>query len=209
MITLDDKLDIFYKVVFKEEEEKCKKRLEELEERNKLALEEKIAEIEKKKEETIARRKLLAETQKNEMLSKAIGENRSRILQKREETLTDLISTLENKAREFALSKDYKDYILDKILNVIKGIEEEEIVIGLLEKDKINLEETIRQLGEDNNKNISFYTVVSDIIGGFILSDKNRSYNLDNSFKTIIEENRYLIGKKLYLSLEKTGGLNG
>lgn len=209
MITLDDKLDIFYKVVFKEEEEKCKKRLEELEERNKLALEEKIAEIEKKKEETIARRKLLAETQKNEMLSKAIGENRSRILQKREETLTDLISTLENKAREFALSKDYKDYILDKILNVIKGIEEEEIVIGLLEKDKINLEETIRQLGEDNNKNISFYTVVSDIIGGFILSDKDRSYNLDNSFKTIIEENRYLIGKRLYLSLEKTGGLNG
>lgn len=209
MITLDDKLDIFYKVVFKEEEEKCKKALEELEERNKLALEEKIVELEKKKEETITRRKLLAETQKNEMLSKAIGENRSRILVKREETLTDLISSLENKAREFVLLKDYKDYILDKILNVIKEIEEEEIVIGLLEKDKKDLEEAIRQLGEDNNKNISFYTVASDIIGGFILSDKNRSYNLDNSFKTIIEENKYLIGKRLYSSLEKTGGLNG
>lgn len=209
MITLDDKLDIFYKVVFKEEEEKCKKALEELEERNKLALEEKIVELEKRKEETITRRKLLAETQKNEMLSKAIGENRSGILVKREETLTDLISSLENKAREFVLLKDYKDYILDKILNVIKEIEEEEIVIGLLEKDKKDLEETIRQLGEDNNKNISFYTVSSDIIGGFILSDKNRSYNLDNSFKTIIEENKYLIGKRLYSSLEKTGGLNG
>ncbi len=209
MITLDDKLDIFYKVVFKEEEERCKKALEELEERNKLTLEEKIVELEKKKEEIITRRKLLAETQKNEMLSKAIGENRSRILQKREETLTDLISSLENKAKEFVLSKDYKGYVLDRILNVIKEIEEEEIVIGLLEKDKKDLEETIRQLGEDNNKNISFYTVVSDIIGGFILSDKNRSYNLDNSFKTIIEENKYLIGKRLYSSLEKTGGLNG
>ena len=77
------------------------------------------------------------------------------------------------------------------------------------EKDKVNLEDSILNLGKENNKDISFNIVVSDIIGGFILSDKDMSYNLDNSFKTIIEENRYLIGKRLYSSLEKTGGLNG
>jgi vacuolar-type H+-ATPase subunit E/Vma4 len=45
------------------------------------------------------------------------------------------------------------------------------------------------------------------MIGGFIL--KYETYNLDNSFKTIIDENRYLIGKRLYSALEKTGELNG
>ena len=209
MITLEDKLDIFYKVVFKEEEEKCKMALEELEKRNSLTLEEKKVELEKKKEETIARRKHLAETQKNEMLSKAIQENRGKILVKREEILRDLISSLENKAKEFVSSKDYKDFVVNKIVSVIKEIDEKEIVIGLLEKDKLNLEESILQLGKDNNKDISFNIITSDIIGGFILSDKDRSYNLDNSFKTIIEENKYLIGKRLYSSLEKTGGLNG
>lgn len=209
MITLDDKLDIFYKVVFKEEEEKCKKRLEELEAKNSHILEEKRIELAKKKEETINRRKILAETQKNEMISKATGENRGKILEKREETLKDLISSLENRAKEFVLSNDYKDYLLNKIEKEIKEIDEKEIIIGLREKDKINLEDSIFNLGKENNKIISFDIVKSDIIGGFILSDKDRSYNLDNSFKTIIEENRYLIGKRLYLSLEKTGGLNG
>ena len=209
MITLDDKLDIFYKVVFKEEEEKCKKALEELEEKNRSILEEKKIELAKRKEEIINRRRILAETQKNEMLSKATQENRGKILEKREEVLRDLISSLEDRAREFVLSHDYNDYVLSKIEDLIREIDEKEIIIGLKEKDKVNLEDSILNLGKENNKDIFFNIVVSDIIGGFILSDKDMSYNLDNSFKTIIEENRYLIGKRLYSSLEKTGGLNG
>jgi len=47
----------------------------------------------------------------------------------------------------------------------------------------------------------------SKIIGGFIISDKEKTYNIDNSYKTIIEENRYEIGKRLYKALEEAGDL--
>ncbi|WP_353094929.1 V-type ATP synthase subunit E [Tissierella praeacuta] len=212
MITLDDKLDIFYKVIFKEEEEKCKKTLEELEAKNNSILEEKKIELEKKRDEIINRKRMLAETQKNEMVSKATQENREKILVKREEVLKDLISSLEDKARKFVLSNDYNDYndyILSKITDIIKEVPEKEIIINVIEADKERFQDSIIKIGKENNKNISLGITSSDIIGGFTLSDKDRNYNLDNSFKTIIEENKYLIGKKLYSSLEKTGGLNG
>ena len=46
---------------------------------------------------------------------------------------------------------------------------------------------------------------LTHISGGFIISDNAKPYNLDSTFKTIIEENRYEIGKALYSSLEKAG----
>ncbi|MGJ0847202.1 V-type ATP synthase subunit E [Tissierella praeacuta] len=209
MITLEDKLDIFYKIVFKEEEAKCKKLLEELEFKNNSILEEKKIELEKKKEEIIERKRILAEIQKNEMVSKAVGESRGKILEKREEVLRDLISSLEDRARKFVLSSDYEGYLLNKIVQIIREVSEKEIIISITEIDKERFEDFILEIGKENNKDISLNLISPDIIGGFTLSDKDRSYNLDNSFKTIIEENKYLIGKRLYSSLEKTGGLNG
>ncbi|MDR7857396.1 V-type ATP synthase subunit E [Tissierella sp.] len=207
MITLEDKLDIFYKMIFKEEEERSKKALEELEANNKLILESKKIELENKKEEIIERRRLLAEIQKNELLSKYNQEDRNAILIKKEEALGDLIKSLEDKARSFTSTEEYKDYILHGIEDVIKDMEEKEVTIGLIEEDKLRFEDFILKLGKEYGKNIIFDIVSNHIIGGFIL--KYESYNLDSSFKTIIDENRYLIGKRLYSSLEKTGELNG
>lgn len=209
MITIDNKLDIFYRLVYKDEEEKCKKLLEEQEERNKKILEEKTSNLTKAKEDLIERKKHLAEIAKNEMISKATENNRERILSKREELLLDLIEVLEEKSREFTKTKDYENYILSKVKNLIREVEEESIIIGLMERDMGKLKDPIIEIGRENNKEVSFDVITKDLIGGFILSDKNRTYNLDNSFKTIISANRYEIGKKLYGSLEKTGDLNG
>ncbi|MBU5428247.1 V-type ATP synthase subunit E [Tissierella pigra] len=209
MITIDNKLDIFYRLVYKDEEEKCKKLLEEQEERNKKILEEKTSNLTKAKEDLIERKRNIAEIAKNEMISKAIENNRERILSKREELLVDLVEALEEKSREFTKTKAYESYVLSKIKNLIDEIEEDSIIIGLMEEDIEKLQGAIVKLGKENNKDISCNVVKRDLIGGFILSDKNRTYNLDNSFKTIISANRYEIGKKLYGSLEKTGDLNG
>lgn len=209
MITIDNKLDIFYKLVYKNEEEKCKRLLEEQEKRNNKILEEKTSNLLKTKGELIERKRNLAEVQKNEMISKSTENNREKILRKREELLVDLIYSLEEKSRQFSKLQDYEDYILNKIKSLITEVEETSIIIGLMEKDLEKLKDSITKIGRENNKEISFEIVTKDLIGGFILSDKNKTYNLDNSFKTIISTNRYEIGKKLYGSLEKTGDLNG
>ncbi len=205
MITLEDKLSFFHKIVFKEEEEKCKKLLQDTEERNNSIIKEKKDSLEKKKRDMLNRRLQLAKIHKNEMVSKAIQESRDRALTKRQEALEDLIFSLEERGRQFTSSKDYKAYILSNIEKTLNKINDKEVIIYVRENDKCNLEESIMSLNEKNGVKITLRTTEKDIIGGFIISDENETYNLDNSFKTIIEENKYLIGKTLYKSLEEAG----
>jgi vacuolar-type H+-ATPase subunit E/Vma4 len=207
MITLENKLDIFYKIVLKDEEEKCKKTLEELEEKNNNIIKEKKEALEKRKKEIINRKFQLGEIQKNEMVSKARQDNREKVLSKRQETLEDLIFSLKEKGRQFTSSKEYETYLINNIGKAIDNMQEKEIILEIRERDKDNFGEAILSLGKGKGINIILNIAKEDIIGGFIISDKNRTYNLDNSFKTIIEENKYLIGKTLYTTIEEAGDL--
>lgn len=208
MITVEDKLDIFYKLVYKDEEEKCIRELEELESNNNTILTEKKNELEKKKKVFIDRKAYLANIEKNELISKSSEDLVVKSLAKKEVLLQDLIESLVEKARDFVQSNNYEAYIFNKISNVIESINDNEIIITLNEGDNLKLQNLIIELGKKFDKVITIDFNKSDIIGGFMLQDSARTYNLDYSFKTIIEENKYLIGKTLYSSLEKVGATN-
>lgn len=208
MITVEDKLDIFYKLVYKEEEEKCIKEMEELEARNKELVEEKNKELQIKKEAFINRKIALANIQKNEMISKANEDKKANLLQEREKLLQDIIKSLGIKAKDFVQSNNYDAYFIDKVSKVINDLDENEIIITLNDEDNLRFQDSIVELQKKYKKTITTQISKSNIIGGFMLQDINRTYNLDYSFKTIIEENRYEIGKKLFSLLENAGDLN-
>lgn len=205
MITLEDKLDIFYKIVLKDEEGKCKETLEQLEEKNKSIIKEKKENLEIKKKDIINRKIQLAETERNEMLSRFKQDNKEKLLSKRQEILKSLISSLEERERQFTSSKEYRDYFITYLDKTLDEMEENEIILGIRKADGDNFNEEILSLGNKKGINIVIDTIKEDIIGGFVISDKDRTYSLDYSFKTIIEENKYLIGKTLYTLINETG----
>ena len=208
MITIKDKLDIFRKLIYEEEEEKYKKTLKDLDEKARNLIENKKLEIEKKKEEMAKKEAILEETQKNRIISERRQELNSKLLLKRKEILEDLIASLKEKAINFTLTDEYKDAVIKSISEVLLKIDDRDLIITITEEDRKKLESSIFNLAKINNKNISISTVPkSNIIGGFIISDKEKTYNIDNSYKTIIEENRYEIGKRLYKALEEAGDL--
>lgn len=208
MITIKDKLDIFRKLIYEEEEEKYKKALKDLDEKARNLIENKKLEIEKKKEEMAKKEALLKETQKNRIISERRQELNSKLLLKRKEILEDLIASLKEKAINFTLTDEYKDAVIKSISEVLLKIDDRDLIITIAEEDRKKLESSIFNLAKVNNKSISISTVPkSKIIGGFIISDKEKTYNIDNSYKTIIEENRYEIGKRLYKALEEAGDL--
>lgn len=208
MITIKDKLDIFRKLIYEEEEEKYKKALKDLDEKARHLIENKKLEIEKKKEEMAKKEALLKETQKNRIISERRQELNSKLLLKRKEILEDLIASLKEKAINFTLTDEYKDAVIKSISEVLLKIDDRDLIITITEEDRKKLESSIFNLAKVNNKSISISTVPkSKIIGGFIISDKEKTYNIDNSYKTIIEENRYEIGKRLYKALEEAGDL--
>lgn len=208
MITIKDKLDIFRKLIYEEEEEKYKKALKDLDEKARHLIENKKLEIEKKKEEMAKKEAILEETQKNRIISERRQELNSKLLLKRKEILEDLIASLKEKAINFTLTDEYKDAVIKSISEVLLKIDDRDLIITIAEEDRKKLESSIFNLAKVNNKSISISTVPkSKIIGGFIISDKEKTYNIDNSYKTIIEENRYEIGKRLYKALEEAGDL--
>lgn len=208
MITIKDKLDIFRKLIYEEEEEKYKKALKDLDEKARHLIENKKLEIEKKKEEMAKKEAILEETQKNRIISERRQELNSKLLLKRKEILEDLIASLKEKAINFTLTDEYKNAVIKSISEVLLKIDDRDLIITIAEEDRKKLESSIFNLAKVNNKSISISTVPkSKIIGGFIISDKEKTYNIDNSYKTIIEENRYEIGKRLYKALEEAGDL--
>ena len=208
MITIENKLDIFYKLVFKKEEENSKRILEDIDNRNKKILEDKAEELKKMQEEIIKKRERLAQAQKNEKLSVAKEDSREKILVKRKVILEDLIDLVKERASEFVQTKEYKKYMLDRIKDVLLELKEKDIRISLIELDIISIKEDLIIMSKLLDKNIEFIQLSSNEIGGFVITDKDKTYNLDGSFKTIIEENRYKIGKELNIILEKSGELN-
>ncbi len=206
MTTINDKLDIFRKLVYEQEEEKYKKALEDLDEKARNLIESKKLEIKKKKEDLAEREALLKETEKNKAILEKQQELKSKLLLKRKEILEDLLVSLQEKATNFTLTDEYNDAVIENISEVLLNIDDKELIITITEEDKEKLEKSILKLAKKYKKDISISTVPkSKIIGGFILTDKDRTYSIDNSYKTIIEENRYEIGKRLYKALEEAG----
>ena len=209
MITVEDKLEIFNKLVYKAEEEKCIREMEALEKRIETTLEEKKLELEKKAEAFIKRKNILANIQKNEMISQANENKKTNVLKSRESFLNDFIKNLEIKTKQFVQSNDYKPYLIKKISKVLNGLEEDKVILLLNEEDIGLIQESIPILQEQFKKSISIEASKKNVIGGFMILDGAKTYNLDYSFKTIIEENRYEIGKTLFNMLENVGELNG
>ena len=205
MINIEYKLDIFNQIVLKEEEKKSKEELEALSIANEQLLEKKKLELEENSKVLVLKRIHMAKSQKNEMLSKAIGENREGLLSIREELLEDLIFELKDKASQFVKMGKYEEYLLNRVRRAIANTTDFQIVLTILEKDIKKYGRAIKKLGKELKVDIEVEASLNHIIGGFIISDKAKTYNLDSTFKTILEENRYEIGKALYSSLEKAG----
>lgn len=207
MITIEDKLNIFYKIVLEKEKEESLKVLNEIEEKNKATLDKHRERLFKVKDDIIEKSIKNGELKKDELISQEIVEARKRIFTKKEGLLDDLILSLEKKAKDFVNSEEYSQYLLDGIGRVLKDIEDEAIIIYLKNEDRLRLSGSIAKVGIEIGKKISFENANEDIIGGFIVSDIDKKYLIDESFKGKIEENKYLIGEELYSTLGKAGDI--
>ncbi|TJX14914.1 hypothetical protein E9840_04220 [Tissierella creatinini] len=206
MITVEEKLDMFRKIIYEDVEEEFIRRIEEIDIRNKGIIESKRVELKKAKEDLIRKEKTNAMIRRNELIAKRSQENNEKILQKRQEIFKDFLISLTKKAIAFCHSDSYKDYFLNQLKDRLDGIEDYEIVLNISKDDYLNLSHDISKIGKLKNKELIIEAIANeDIIGGFIISDKDKSYNYNYSIKSMIEENEYEIGRNLFLALEKKG----
>lgn len=209
MITVKDKLNIFYRIVLEKAEKQEMETLEELSKKNDATKKEYTEKINKKKEELIQKKVRNAELKRNERVSVATESGKHRILNKKKELLSDLTGELLKRAEKFSESAQYRDYLLNEMDKATREVEDDNIVIYLKSDDINRFGSEISGLLKKNGKKAIFNDIKNDIIGGFMLSDQEKTYLIDNTFNTKIEENEYIIGGKLYEKLEEAGDILG
>lgn len=209
MITVEEKLDIFHKIVYRDEEEKFLQALKELEEANERLLENKRKELEQQRDEIIRRKKSQARIERNELRSRELEDTKARLRAKRKELEIDLVDAIVKKAKEYVTTREYGEYLCHNLDRHLKEFEDDELVLILRENDKLISENCIKGLKTATGKTFIVQTMDEEMIGGFIISDKNRTFNIDHTLRTLIKEKEYLIGKRLCQTLEGVGELDG
>lgn len=208
MITVEEKLEIFHKIVYREEEEKFLKALKDLEEINQRALDEKRKELASQRDEIVRRKISMAKIEKNEAMAKSIEKNKAQLRQKRRDLQDQLMGEILKKANEFVDTDEYYEYLCENINKYLKEFENNEVVVYVREKDKELIKGCIKGLVAVTGKSFQIETMSDEKIGGFVISNDDRTYNIDHSLKTLIEEKEYTIGQRLSLALGKAGESN-
>lgn len=208
MITVEDKLDIFRKVVYKEEEKKFQKALEELKKENENLLEQKKKELEAQRDEIIKRKLAIAEREINEKISEEKTKVKEKVLKMRAEILQDFIQSLYEKASEFTKTSEYKQYLFGKLDKAILELGDLNFNIYVKESDKDMVKEHLEKNYAERIHKFNIETLPSNLLGGFLIEDQEKTFLIDYSLKTLIDDNEYEIGNKLFALLEKAGDIN-
>ncbi len=208
MITVEEKLEIFHKIVYREEEEKFQRALKELEELNLQALEDRRKELQAHRDEIVRRKISMAKIERNEAMAKAIEKNKAQLRQKRKDLQDKLMNEILKKADQFVDTDEYYEYLCENINKYLKEFENNEVVVYVRDKDKESIKGCIKGLVAVTGKSFVIETMSDEKIGGFVISNSDRTYNIDHSLKTLIEEKEYTIGQRLCLALGKAGESN-
>ncbi|WP_455256932.1 hypothetical protein [Peptoniphilus asaccharolyticus] len=198
MILIENKLEMFENVVYKSRVTEFKKKIAQWEtERDRIKKEKEDA-LEREATDMIARREKLARELGNEQIAKAKEEKRVLELRIMNELEDDLIQAIRQRAWVWTDSEEYKKHLIDGIKVTFNHLKEGTYRLGLTKKDMDKYYGEVEKIAE--GMGIKLIPVIKKdwMIGGHILSNEAKTYNLNNDIYTIIEEKRYEIGMLLH-----------
>lgn len=209
MILLENKISIFNKIVFLKKKEECDALIEEEQEKAEKILQDKIKVLENDRENYIKRRVALAEKQGYEQIAKANEEKRVLALQEDEKLLDKLLTSLLKKLEDFTKTDEYVNLEKNSFEQILDEIEEETIYLFIKNDENPRLVEALQNVADEKKVELIAGELYDYHIGGFIISDINRNYNIDLSLKNRVEDMKYEIGAMLHNKLRETGDING
>jgi len=195
MTTIEDKINLFSKVIYDKVNEEKEEKLKAFDES---ALE-KIT-LEKKKIDELRKDTKISLDKKynikaNEIIAKEKLNKQKAILAIKEELINNTLSEVKARLLYFISSKEYKNYfitLLDRIFNE-------------LEEGKYSLIVDYKRFEEDIKSSINKYSHIDikvetsneEFIGGVILKDEKETFKIDNSLYYKLEECKEFIGIKV------------
>lgn len=207
MVTIEQKLLLFSKLInqsmdknFNEELKKLDQQYEVLLKKNKEAVDNEVFEIEEKTKKQ-AEMKLVEQKSKTKVLLK------KEIMNVKEKYFKIFMENFKIKLRDYTLTDDYKIYLFksikslnEELLHFNKEFNELIICLNLRDYNKYSsfLKEELQK--EIYGKNITFKTM--EFLGGIILQIPEHNLRFDTTIDSVLEENETYIMQTLFEALE-------
>lgn len=209
MILLENKIAIFNKIVFLKQKEECEKRIREEREKAEKILSEKVESLKKDEEAFVDRRVTLAKRRGYELIASVEEQKRVLFLEEDEKLLNELIETLSQKLLEFTKTEEYVNLEAENFTNILDEIDEKSIYLYVKNDENKKLIEKFKEIAKEKDVELNIDELFEYHIGGFIISDMEKTYNINLSLKNKLEDMRYEIGSMLHEKLKERGEVIG
>ena len=196
MVTIEDKLNLFSKIIYDKANEKIKNKLEAAQKEEAEAIEKEAKAINEYKERISRDLLRKCKSSYEQEVFKASYEGQQQLINLRNTMINETLDSIKDRLTEFMNSKEYEEYIFSKIATTLENIKEDNFVtIYFNDADLNKFKEGLNKLKSKNNVEIS--PTGKDILGGYIVEDKNMRFRIDCSLDSSVEECVEKIGIKI------------
>lgn len=202
MVTIEQKLELFRKLLNQSMYLKVEEELSKLEKEFQMKVQQTEETIDIAAQEIVDRAKKKAESRHAENTGKSQITMKKEIMSIKEKYLEVFMNNFKGRLEEFIESKEYKTFLYKNILklnNELNDYDKLDLNIYLSTKDFNKYRDFIKtELAK--NHGVSFITF--DIMGGFIAEVPSKGIKYDLSIDTILEDNKAYIMQTLFEALK-------
>ena len=209
MVTIEQKLTLFSKLLNQDIKEEMDEKFAQLEKE----FEKKIAEnkfaVDKEATEIVEQARRRAETKKVELISRGHLSSKKETMQVKREVTERFFKALEEKVMNFTKTPKYLSYLLETISELKELAESKNsLVIYLSQNDYDNhqqdIEKALNAIGIVSER-LSFEVAETPILGGLIVVDCISNTRIDASMLQVIEDAKEHIIEKISKAIGEVG----
>lgn len=209
MILLENKIAIFNKIVYLKQKEECENKIREEKEKAEKVLADKVEKLKEDEKFYVDRRVALAKRRGYELIASVEEQKRVLFLEEDEKLLRELLETLSQKLLAFTKTEEYVNLEIKNFREILDEIDEKKIYLYIKNDENKELVEKFKEIAKEKGMELEIDELFDYHIGGFIISDVDKTYNINLSLKNKLDDMRYEIGSMLHEKLKERGEVIG
>jgi len=210
MTTIEDKLNLFSRLVFERIEKQSEDQRKQAEEEIALFKEAELKRVEEITRQIIAEQEKKAEAKSIQIISQASLMARQALLARKRELLNETVAGLTKAAEKFTEAPEYKGFLENSIAKAVRQLDgEQQLLFYFTARDISANERFIRDVIVKSLRQTAVYTVHAadnGIIGGCICVNGQGTRRVDCTLASRLADRRDMIGQMVMERLDQAGG---
>ncbi len=209
MITLEEKLELFKKLVYQRIAHESEMAVRNVEEENDQKMIVYTQQLEQEAEKLYKEAEKKIDSRRNEMISVTHMKNKQKMLEKKQALIDGLLQEVRREVALFTTSKQYGAYIKWASEQTLeKVVPDERIYIYMTSQDISRFTEVVADVAVKcghSRESLQFEPIDPTIIGGVIVENKSHTLRMNLTLQSTLEDEREWMMKQIYKALEEVG----